>query len=186
MQVNVVVTLKADGELGAALRIIAAKLGSVESLVPTGIEIAAATDDEETAAVVAPTPKRGRGRPKKEEAVQIEADEEESYGDDESHDDEEDEGEDQTDEENIPDPEPVVKKKTAAGASKSKQPESKAAKGGAVKKLTLEDDIRPAFRDYSKAHSRDKARKLLETYGVSSILDLPESKYADILKKLKA
>ncbi len=123
-----------------------------------------------TAAQVVPSEvKRKRGRPAKAAAAEVEEDDTEDTTDDdfEVDEDETDETEDEETED-----EPAPKKK--AGAS---------AKAAAV--LTLDVMIK-AFQDYAERHSRDKAAKILAKYKVKSVRLLPEDKYAEVLKVLKA
>lgn len=51
-------------------------------------------------------------------------------------------------------------------------------------KLSLKKDILPALREYIEDHSKADAAKLIKKFGVSSIQDLPEEKFAAFLKLL--
>lgn len=52
--------------------------------------------------------------------------------------------------------------------------------------LTLDGDIIPAFQAYAKKHSREKAAKVLAKYKVTSVRELPEKTWNDVLKTLNA
>lgn len=56
----------------------------------------------------------------------------------------------------------------------------------APKKISKEKDLIPAFQAYAVKHSKSEAGQILVRFGVRSVHDLPESKYADVLKTLQA
>lgn len=52
------------------------------------------------------------------------------------------------------------------------------------KKLSLENDVIPAFQKYAKKYDRAKAGAVLAKFGVRSVRDLPADKYAAVLEVL--
>jgi len=57
------------------------------------------------------------------------------------------------------------------------------------KKLTLDGNIIPAFKEFVSRHGEDgrtKAGEILAKFKVKSVRDLPEEKYTDVMKLLKA
>lgn len=49
--------------------------------------------------------------------------------------------------------------------------------------ITLEQVV-AGFQKFAKDHGRDKAGRILGSYGVKSVRDLPKEKYSDVMKKL--
>lgn len=165
---NVTVSVK-PGKAGAALlRKIAGSIENVQA--PEGDEapeVEAETEGDETTEVV--PPKRKRGRPPKaskpadtEDDVSEETEDEEEAEEDEEAEDEESEDEEAEDEEEV---------------EEEEIPKAK-------KKLTLEGNVIPAFRTASKKAGKEKVQKLLKSYGVTSVRDLPEKKFGEVLQKL--
>lgn len=55
---------------------------------------------------------------------------------------------------------------------------------GALKTLTLKDDIIPAFKAYAKKHSYAEAGAVLKKFKVKSVAELPKEKYAQVMTTL--
>lgn len=126
-------------------------------------------------------PKRGRGRPKKDAAPALDDDDlglgasEEETEETEASEDEESEetaGEDEESEDEETEPAP----RKGATATKSGKAAGKA--------LSLEDDIIPAFQQFAKKHSREKAAKILAKFKAKKVQEIPAKHYAEVLKLL--
>lgn len=126
-------------------------------------------------------PKRGRGRPKKEtveataeadDDLGLGASEEETENEgDESEEAGSEETEEETEEEES---EPAPRK----GATTSKSGKTKG------KALTLEGDIIPAFQNFAKKHSREKAAKILAKFKAKKVTELSPNSYGEVLSLL--
>lgn len=125
-------------------------------------------------AAVDSAPKRGRGRPSKEEVAARAAKEAEAEADDlgfETEDEEAEEVEEVSDEE-------------AEEAEEEEAPpvERKGAKK--AKAYDLNKDIIPAFQKYAKDHSREKAAKVLSKFKAAKVSDLDPKHYGEVIKLL--
>ncbi len=122
-------------------------------------------------------PKRGRGRPSKEaiaareaaeeheeEELEEETDEDETGGDEDTEEEDSDE-DDEVEDDDEEEPAPVKKAAKPSGPT--------------------DRDVIKALQLYAKKHSREKAQKVLAKYKVKKVIDLPASKYAEVLKLLK-
>lgn len=53
------------------------------------------------------------------------------------------------------------------------------------KEIDLDRDLIPAFQAFAGQRSRDEAAKVLQSYGVKSVRDLPKAKYPEVMKRLQ-